>query len=197
MFQRGAQGCHRGVYLGISKRGVVDDDGVQAVRFMHSDESAKLSTSFCRKAVATCTSTTSSSAAPKGKCKQAWPSPSSGPVCNPQRSVVLTEVLASLLHSLMHDLGRVVPRARLLAGLAPRRRPGETLDARSIDRSVARLRQRLNEQQVDALHITNVRGRRYMLTVLDPPHSLTLHTGAVLRLFPDADVLEPRLTAAH
>ena len=90
---------------------------------------------------------------------------------NAQRAVVLTEVLASLLHSLMHDLGRVVPRARLLAGLAPRRRPGETLDARSIDRYVARLRQRLHEQQVEALHISNVRGRGYMLTVFDPPHS--------------------------
>ena len=116
---------------------------------------------------------------------------------NAQRTVVLTEVLASLLHSLMHDLGRVVPRARLLAGLAPRRRPGETLDARSIDRYVARLRQRLHEQQVHALHISNVRGRGYVLTVLDPAQSLTLHNGAVLRLFPDADAMEPRLTAAH
>ena len=116
---------------------------------------------------------------------------------NAQRTVVLTEVLASLLHSLMHDLGRVVPRARLLAGLAPRRRPGETLDARSIDRYVARLRQRLHEQQVHALHISNVRGRGYVLTMLDPPQSLTLNNGAVLRLFPDADAMEPRLTAAH
>ena len=116
---------------------------------------------------------------------------------NAQRAVALTEVLASLLHSLMHDLGRVVPRARLLAGLVPRRGPGETLDARSIDRYVARLRQRLHEQQVHALHISNVRGRGYMLTVFDPPHSLTLHNGAVLRLFPDADPMEPRLTAAH
>ncbi len=116
---------------------------------------------------------------------------------NAQRKVVLTEVLASLLHSLMHDLGRVVPRARLLAGLAPKRRPVETLDARSIDRYVARLRQRLHEQQVDALHITNVRGRGYMLTVLEPSHSLTLHNGAVLRLFPEAEVMDPRLSAAH
>ena len=116
---------------------------------------------------------------------------------NAQRAVALTEVLASLLHSLMHDLGRVVPRARLLAGLVPRRGPGEPLDARSIDRYVARLRQRLHEQQVHALHISNVRGRGYMLTVFDPPHSLTLHNGAVLRLFPDADPMEPRLAAAH
>ena len=116
---------------------------------------------------------------------------------NAQRAVALTEVLASLLHSLMHDLGRVVPRARLLAGLAPRRGPAETLDARSIDRYVARLRQRLHEQQVEALHISNVRGRGYVLTVLDPPQSLTLHSGAVLQLFPDADAMEPRLTAAH
>lgn len=78
-----------------------------------------------------------------------------------ERRVSLTELQAALLQVLLTDLGRVVPRSRLLAAASPRR----TLQPRSVDVYVARLRQRLLEDQVDDLQLEGVRGRGYMLTL--------------------------------
>ncbi len=80
------------------------------------------------------------------------------------RRVELTEMQAALLQVLMDDLGRVVPRSRLLAAVSRRR----ALRPRSVDVYVARLRQRLLEQRVDGLLLEGVRGRGYALTVALP-----------------------------
>jgi DNA-binding response OmpR family regulator len=76
-----------------------------------------------------------------------------------ERCVELTELQAGLLQVLIADLGRVVPRGRLIEGVAR----GRDLHARSVDVYVARLRQRLRDERVDDLHIDGVRGRGYML----------------------------------
>lgn len=78
------------------------------------------------------------------------------------RRVDLTEMQAALLQVLLDDLGRVVPRSRLLAAVSRRR----TLQPRSIDVYVARLRQRLLDERVDDLQLEGVRGRGYALAVV-------------------------------
>lgn len=80
------------------------------------------------------------------------------------RRVDLTEMQAALLQVLLDDLGRVVPRSRLLAAVSRRR----TLQPRSIDVYVARLRQRLLDERVDDLQLEGVRGRGYVLAVAQP-----------------------------
>ena len=77
------------------------------------------------------------------------------------RRVDLTDMQAALLQMLMDDLGRVVPRARLLAAISRRR----MLQPRSVDVYVARLRQRLHDERVDDLLLEGVRGRGYLLQV--------------------------------
>lgn len=83
------------------------------------------------------------------------------------RRVALTDVQAALLQVLMDDLGRVVPRARLLAAVSHRR----ALRPRSVDVYVGRLRLRLAEARVDDLQLEGVRGRGYRLAVAAPPSS--------------------------
>jgi DNA-binding response OmpR family regulator len=80
------------------------------------------------------------------------------------RRVDLTEMQAALLQMLLDDLGRVVPRSRLLAAVSRRR----ALQPRSVDVYVARLRQRLHDERVDDLLLEGVRGRGYMLQVAAP-----------------------------
>ena len=77
------------------------------------------------------------------------------------RSVELTDMLACLLQSFIEELGRVVPREKLMAGL----QTGGALQARSIDRYVTRLRQRLQDARIDELRIKGVRGSGYTLLV--------------------------------
>lgn len=81
------------------------------------------------------------------------------------RHVDLTDLQAALLQVLLDDLGRVVPRARLLAAVSQRR----ALQPRSVDVYIARLRLRLAEARVDDLRLEGVRGRGYQLTVPNPP----------------------------
>lgn len=80
------------------------------------------------------------------------------------RRVDLTEMQAALLQMLLDELGRVVPRSRLLAAVSRRR----ALQPRSVDVYVARLRQRLHDERVDDLLLEGVRGRGYMLQVAAP-----------------------------
>lgn len=80
------------------------------------------------------------------------------------RRVGLTDMQAALLQVLMDDLGRVVPRSRLLAAVSRRR----TLQPRSVDVYVARLRQRLLDEQVHDLQLDGVRGRGYVLSAVPP-----------------------------
>ena len=77
------------------------------------------------------------------------------------RSVELTDMLTCLLQSFIEELGRVVPREKLIAGL----QTGGALQARSIDRYVTRLRQRLHDACIDELRIKGVRGTGYALLV--------------------------------
>ena len=81
------------------------------------------------------------------------------------RQVALTEMQSALMQVLMDDLGRVVPRSRLLAAASRRRE----LQPRSVDVYVARLRQRLLDERVDDLQLEGVRGRGYMLSCLAAP----------------------------
>lgn len=83
------------------------------------------------------------------------------------RRVALTDVQAALLQVLMDDLGRVVPRSRLLAAVSHRR----LLRPRSVDVYVGRLRMRLAEARVDDLQLEGVRGRGYLLMVAAPAAS--------------------------
>lgn len=76
------------------------------------------------------------------------------------RRVELTEMQAALMQALLADFGRVVPRARLLAAVSTRR----TLQPRSVDVYIARLRVRLKDERVDELQLEGVRGRGYRLT---------------------------------
>lgn len=76
-----------------------------------------------------------------------------------EQQLELPDALASLMQMLMQEQGRVVPRSRLLAGLGK----GRALNTRSVDRYVARLRQRLQDERVAGLRIDGVRGRGYSL----------------------------------
>lgn len=76
-----------------------------------------------------------------------------------ERGVDLTEMQAALMQVLLQDFGRVVPRARLLAAVSVRR----TLQPRSVDVYIARLRLRLQHERVDDLRLEGVRGRGYRL----------------------------------
>ncbi|MFO1329503.1 MAG: winged helix-turn-helix domain-containing protein [Rubrivivax sp.] len=76
------------------------------------------------------------------------------------RRVDLTEMQAALMQVLLADFGRVVPRSRLLAAVSVRR----TLQPRSVDVYIARLRLRLKDERVDELQLEGVRGRGYRLT---------------------------------
>jgi DNA-binding response OmpR family regulator len=76
-----------------------------------------------------------------------------------EQQVDLPDALATLMQLLMQEQGRVVPRSRLIAGLGK----GRELNARSVDRYVARLRQRLHDERVEGLRIDGVRGRGYSL----------------------------------
>lgn len=78
-----------------------------------------------------------------------------------EQQIDLPDALASLLQMLMQEQGRVVPRSRLLAGLGK----GRELNSRSVDRYVARLRLRLQDERVEGLRIDGVRGRGYSLLV--------------------------------
>lgn len=78
-----------------------------------------------------------------------------------EQQVELPDALATLMQLLIEEQGRVVPRSRLLAGLGK----GRALNTRSVDRYVARLRQRLQDERVDGLRIDGVRGRGYSLLV--------------------------------
>lgn len=77
------------------------------------------------------------------------------------RPVALTEAQAALLQRLVDADGRVVPRAQLAEALMPSH--GHTLQARSIDVYVHRLRTRLREAAVRGHDIEAVRGRGYRL----------------------------------
>lgn len=96
------------------------------------------------------------------------------------RQVTLTELQAGLLRVLMTDLGRVVPRSRLLAAVAR----GRELQARSVDVYVARLRQRLLDEHVDDLLLDSVRGRGYLLRVGAPASPARLWPALVEPLSP-------------
>ena len=98
---------------------------------------------------------------------------------NAQRGVELSGVLASLLHALMADHGCVVPRSRLLDQLPN----GHERNVRSVDRYVARLRQRLRQAQVEGLRIEVVRDRGYMLRVMAPERAEM--PSSLLRLLPE------------
>ena len=91
----------------------------------------------------------------------------------------LSGVLASLLHALMADHGCVVPRSRLLDQLPN----GHERNVRSVDRYVARLRQRLRQAQVEGLRIEVVRDRGYMLRVVAPERAEM--PSSLLRLLPE------------
>jgi DNA-binding response OmpR family regulator len=78
-----------------------------------------------------------------------------------EQQVDLPDALASLLQMLMQDPGRVVSRSQLLLGLGK----GRALNTRSVDRYVARLRQRLQDERVEGLRIDGVRGRGYSLSI--------------------------------
>lgn len=104
-----------------------------------------------------------------------------------EQVVELPDALAALMQMLIEEQGRVVPRSRLLSGLGK----GRVLNSRSVDRYVARLRQRLQDERVDSLRIDGVRGRGYSLLV--GPSQPT--QGPLLRWFappaPPAPQVEP------
>jgi DNA-binding response OmpR family regulator len=79
--------------------------------------------------------------------------------------VQLTAGQCSLLQCLMNSPGRVVARAELQAALNPR---GASLQARSVDVYMHRLRRRLEEHGIAALRIEAVRGRGYVLHAHSP-----------------------------
>lgn len=95
-----------------------------------------------------------------------------------EQLVDLPDALAALMQMLIEEQGRVVPRSRLLAGLGK----GRVLNSRSVDRYVARLRQRLQDERVDGIRIEGVRGRGYSLMV-GPTHP---PPGHLLRWFAPA-----------
>jgi len=80
-------------------------------------------------------------------------------LCRDGRQVQFTELQAVLMQVLLENLGRVVPRARLLAAAAG----GRVLQTRSVDVYMARLRRRLRQERVDELQLEGIRGRGYLL----------------------------------
>jgi DNA-binding response OmpR family regulator len=93
------------------------------------------------------------------------------------RQVNLTEMQAALMQVLLDDIGRVVPRSRLLGAASLRR----ALQPRSVDVYVARLRQRLHDERADDLLLEGVRGRGYRLS-WTPPVSPAWPTARSTRL---------------
>ncbi|NRF68425.1 response regulator transcription factor [Aquincola sp. S2] len=81
-------------------------------------------------------------------------------LCRGTRRVGFTEGQFALLQCLAAQVGRLVPRASLEARVA---RTDSTLNARSIDVYVHRLRRRLAELGMAELEIESVRGRGYRL----------------------------------
>ncbi len=77
-----------------------------------------------------------------------------------ERTVELTATQAQLLQCLAHHAGRLVPRAELHERICP---GASDIRARTIDVYVHRLRRRLADAGVGAIHIEAVRGRGFVL----------------------------------
>lgn len=87
-----------------------------------------------------------------------------------QRRCELTEGQFSLLECLASQLGRLVPRTELESRVAG---PDSSLNARSIDVYVHRLRRRLAELGIDEFEVESVRGRGYRLQCKPVAEALT------------------------